>query len=129
VTTGKVVSPRVYLRDSVAASSAVDAFVAVLQPLADAPVKKLDAQSIASRLEKPLSEARFWFGRLRAERPDDARLVDQRDALTPRLDEVLTAMEAIHQAAVRGDATTLVSTSRTLRTAVAGLREAAVSPG
>jgi hypothetical protein len=91
-------------------------------------VKKADALSIASRLGAPLKDARFWFGRLRAERPDDARLVDQRDALMPQLDEVLTAMEAVHQASVRGDATALVSTSRTLRSAVTGLRSVANSP-
>jgi hypothetical protein len=129
VTAGTVVSPRVYLRDSAAASAAVDTFLAALRPLADKPVKKADALSIASRLEAPLIDARFWFGRLGAERPDDARLVSQRDALKPQLDGVLTAMEAVHQASVRGDATALVSTSRTLRSAVTQLREATVSPG
>ena len=129
VTAGKVVSPRVYLRDSAAASAAVDTFLAALRPLADKPVKKADALSIVSRLEAPLIDARFWFGRLGAERPDDARLVSQRDALMPQFDGVLTAMEAVHQASVRGDATALVSTSRTLRSAVVQLREAAASPG
>jgi hypothetical protein len=97
-----VVSAERYLADAVAAAAAAREFAAVLEPLGPA-LGAPELRRVVPRLDAALTRARLAGQRLGAERLEDRRLEEGRSRAAPFYALVVEAMEAVVDAARRGD--------------------------
>ena len=117
---GTRVGPREFLADSAATAAAIRSFADALgangSTLTDA-----QAKASAPLLASDYQQAQTGYGRLAAQRVDDARLDAQRQAVVDKLGPVVVQMSDITTAARAGDAKAVVAHLAPLRAAVANV--------
>lgn len=120
---GTLVGPQVYLSDSASTAAAIGKFVGALGP-SGSSISPGQAKAEAPQLENVLEQAQLGFQRLSAERVDDGRLEQQRQAVIGPLHAVVAQLSAIAASAQKGDPAAIVADLGPLRTAEAALRQA-----
>ena len=118
---GSAVDPRGYLADSALAAQGIRGYLATLEGVAP-EVTPVEARRIAPALQEDADRVALAFGRLSAGRLDDARLEEQRTAVTPILGELAKTMDRGAQAAAEGRTRQLVALLPALRTGLETLR-------
>lgn len=121
---GTEVSPKRYLADAVEAGDAVADFGAALAQ-GGTVARRETLLAAAPRLELALGRAVVAQQRLAAARLADRRLEEQRRRAVELLDDVVTAMRAVSQAAALGRPGLAAAASEDLSAAVAALRAGA----
>ena len=107
--------------DSALAAQGIRGYLATLEGVAP-EVTPVEARRIAPALQEDADRVALAFGRLSAGRLDDARLEEQRTAVTPILGELAKTMDRGAQAAAEGRTRQLVALLPALRTGLETLR-------
>lgn len=126
VTTGTIVAdttvkPEQYLADTRAVATAVTEFAAVVNALPTPLTQGAVAQG-ATAMDVPLQQMRDAQGRLAAMRLEDQRLETQRQRVAEASAQVLSAMQAMRQAAGSRDLAGTKAAAADVQTAIAALR-------